>query len=586
MQTPSQTIWDTRIQCVCGIVAAEGETGPEIYFSANFAQPTFDPPRLAINPNRIYPIEPAIRKAGRFSVAVLPAGALETAIALSRMHRRQPGKASVLGLSMGSEHGMPFFRDALQIVFCEVESIHDTGDHTLIVGSILEIRSDPRFAGRRPLLYPDVLAAGPAPARFLRRAMTRLGVLDGLKRLRTRRRPAPPADLAAATFEQGGQTTEEIAEYDRYGLLDRSRALHPPVAPAMVRRQIGICVVGTNWGSFHARLVREANPAARLFICGRDEAKTARLARAVKADGWFIGIERAVEDGRVQALSLAMPHHLHREAACLAMSAKKHVLVEKPIATTLEDADAMIACAARHGVSLMVAEDMHFRPGVAAAVKRIERGEIGQPLYLLAHAGGIRRPRGWAARKELMGGGVLMDIGVHYVRGLRLLMGEPDRVMATRAMQMYTKMSGEDSVQAIFSNRAGWQAHMLLTWASNRGNIPDIVVAGEKGTIHLWAGMPYIDVYPAAPLPLTRLLSYVRPYSLQERLMHPNLQRVRVKLPRVSGYVAEYREFFAAIAEGRQPDSTARDGRRDVEIVLRGYEALASGEWTEIPEQL
>jgi UDP-N-acetylglucosamine 3-dehydrogenase len=585
MRLPSQTIWDTRIQCVCGIIAAEGEAGPEIYFSANFAQATLEPPRLIVNPNRIYPIEPAIRKTGRFSVAVLPASALKTAIAVSRIDRRQPGKASVLGLAMGSAHEMPFFRDGLEIVFCEVESINDTGDHTLIVGRVLEVRSDPRFAGRKPLLYQDVLAAGPAVARLLRRLMTRTGVIDRLKRMRARRRPAPPANLAAETYEQGGQTAAEIAEYDRYGLLDRSRKLHPPVLPAIVRRQIGICVVGTNWGSFHARLVRQANPSARLFICGRDEAKTARLGRAVKADGIFTGIERAVDDDRVQALSLAMPHHLHRDAACLAMSAKKHVLVEKPIATTLEDADAMIVCAGREGVMLMVAEDMHFRPGVAAAVCRIERGEIGQPLYLLAHAGGIRRPRGWAAQRELIGGGVLMDIGVHFVRGLRLLMGEPDRVMATRAMQLNTKMSGEDSVQAIFSNRAGWQAHMLLTWASNRGNIPDIVVAGEKGTIHLWAGMPYIDVYPAAPLPLTRLISYVRPYSLQARLMHPNLQRMRVGIPGVSGYVAEYREFFAAIAEGRQPVSTARDGRRDVEIVLRGYEALASGEWTEIPDQ-
>ena len=72
MRLPSQTIWDTRIQCVCGIIAAEGEAGPEIYFSANFAQATLEPPRLIINPNRIYPIEPAIRRAGRFSVAVLP----------------------------------------------------------------------------------------------------------------------------------------------------------------------------------------------------------------------------------------------------------------------------------------------------------------------------------------------------------------------------------------------------------------------------------------------------------------------------------------------------------------------------------
>ncbi len=379
-------------------------------------------------------------------MAVLPASAIQLARDVSELHRRQPAKAAVLDLSLGCEHGIPYFRDALQIVFCEVESVQDTGDHTVIVGRVIEARvADQRFAGQKPLLYADVLATGLPAMRFLRRMITRTGLLDRLRSFLARRRPPRAANLAATTYAQGGQTAAEIAQYDSYGLLDHSRVLHPPTVPAIVRRRIGICVVGTNWGSFHARLVRQANPDAQLFVCGREEVKTARLAHSVKADGYFVGLERAAEDSRVQAISLAIPHHLHREGACIAMNSKKHVLVEKPIATTLEDADAMIACAKRQGVLLMVAEDMHFRPGVAAAVSRIERGDLGQPLYMLAHAGGMRRPTGWAAQKELMGGGVMMDIGVHYVRGLRLLMGEPDRVMATRAMQLNTKMSGEDS---------------------------------------------------------------------------------------------------------------------------------------------
>jgi predicted dehydrogenase len=168
------------------------------------------------------------------------------------------------------------------------------------------------------------------------------------------------------------------------------------------------------------------------------------------------------------------------------------VLVEKPIATNLVDADAMIAAAGKAGTILMVAEDMHFRPSVREAVACISRGEVGEPLYLLVHAGGIRRPQGWAADKIRMGGGVLIDIGVHYIRGLRLLMGEPDRVLASRSMQINTKMLGEDSVHLIFSSRFGWEAAMLLTWSSPRGNLPDMVLAGDEGTLHLWPGKRYL----------------------------------------------------------------------------------------------
>ncbi len=166
-------------------------------------------------------------------------------------------------------------------------------------------------------------------------------------------------------------------------------------------------------------------------------------------------------DPRVAALSLALPHHLHRQAAEIALSHGKHVLVEKPIATTLADADAMIAAAKKAGKILMVAEDMHFRPSVAFVARRIELGDIGEPLHMVVRCGAVRHPEGWAADREKLGGGVFMDIGVHFVRAIRLLMGEPDSVFATRPMQVNTRMTGEDSLNVLFESRYGWQAHIL-----------------------------------------------------------------------------------------------------------------------------
>jgi predicted dehydrogenase len=260
-------------------------------------------------------------------------------------------------------------------------------------------------------------------------------------------------------------------------------------------------------------------------------------------------------------------------------AAGKHALVEKPIATSLSDADAMILAAKRAGTILMVAEDMHFRPAIRESFRRIVEGDVGEPLYFLAHVAGIRRPRGWASETARMGGGVLIDMGVHYVRALRLLMGEPDTVFASRAMQIDTKTAGEDSVQVIFSSKAGWEAHMLFSWASLRGHLPDIVISGEKGTLHLWPGKSYVDLYPVDPPFVPRMLSLVRPYWLQEKLMRPQFGRIRISLPEKegSGYPGEFREFLAAVAEEREPASPPEDGRRDLEIVLGCYDALAQG---------
>jgi predicted dehydrogenase len=165
-------------------------------------------------------------------------------------------------------------------------------------------------------------------------------------------------------------------------------------------------------------------------------------------------------------------------------------------------------------------------------------------------------------------------------------MGEPDRVFATKAMQIDTKISGDDSVQVLCSSNAGWQAHMLFSWITLRGALPDIVVGGETGTFHLWPGTSYLDYYPANPTLVTGLLSYVRPYWLQEKLMRPRFSRVRSYLPdrEPSGYLGEMREFLAAISEERELASPAEDARRDLEIVLRCYDALESDRWVTVPQ--
>jgi predicted dehydrogenase len=178
-----------------------------------------------------------------------------------------------------------------------------------------------------------------------------------------------------------------------------------------------------------------------------------------------------------------------------------------------------------------------------------------------------------------------MDIGVHYVRALRLLMGEPTSVIASRAMQIDTHSGVEDSTQAMFSSAVGWEAHMLLSWASTRGHTPDLIVVGTRGTLHLWAGAPHLDYYPVAPRPLPALLSYVRPEWLQRALRRPNQQRVRVKLPGAegTGHADAFREFLAAVSEQRPPASPPEDARRDLEIVLRAYAALHTGQRAVIP---
>lgn len=594
MLRPARTIWDTKIQCVCGVITASDGDRVEVFLSGNFGQASISPARVVINPNRLYPIEPVIKRTRRFAISVLAASQRDVAIRLVNVRRRALDKARIVGVTVSTDprFGIPYLPDCLQAVFCEVEQVIDTGDHTLMVCAVVGRIADPLHAGERPLLYQEVSGSPvkhPRLARAARALVTATGAKDLVLNVLARRRRAREPDLPRETYREGGQTDAEVKEILEHGIHDRGRAIFPPGRPpAALRRRVGVCVVGVGaWGSYHCQLLKRASEQVDLYVCGRDGDRVARVGHAVGATDGIIGLERAVEDPRVQALSFVLPHDLHRYAVERAAAAGKHALVEKPIATTLADADAMIATAARAQTILMVAEDMHFRPALREAVLAIERGAIGEPLYALARAGGLMRPEGWKADKTRMGGGVLMDIGVHYVRALRLLMGEPDKVFASRAMQVNTKMSGEDSVQVLLASRYGWQAHMLLSWSSPRGHGPDLAIMGERGTIHLWPGASYIDHYPAAPRGLARALPYVRPSWLAERLAFPRLYRVRqqVRDEDPTGYLAEVREFLAAIVEERSPASGAVDARRDLEIVLRGYEALRLDAWVAVEPQ-
>lgn len=587
MRVPARTIWDTKIQCLCSIITARDGQRVEMWMCGNFAHAGLNPPTVVINPNVLYPIEQSIRKDGRFAINIFSSRDRDALLRIIRVRRRTPFKERVLGMRVDSnENGTPYLPDCQRVLFCELIQQLDTGDHTVMIARVLSTYENPAQKGLRPILYPEVSgfpSRFPRMQKIARVLVTRSGMADFLRRLLHRRRLQQPVDLVSTTYETGGQTEREIRQILAFGALDEGRVLSPPEPPpAILSKRIAVCVVGTGqWGSFHCQLFRQASPKVDLYVCGRDQQRLAHLARAVGAKDCIIGLERAVEDNRLQAFSLALPHHIHASAAQLALGHGKHVLVEKPIANTLQEARSMIDSARRSGLVFMVAEDVHFRPAVREAALAIDRGDIGEPLYFKAHAGGVLRPRGWKADANLMGGGVLMDLGVHYVRALRMIMGEPDGVLATRGMQIDTKMAGEDSAQVLFRSSYGWQGHLLLNWAGPRGHSPDIIVSGDQGVIHLWPAQSYYDWFPAEPRPIMQLLSYVRPSWLAEKLMRPQFQQVRRSIPGddTQGYISEVREFLAAIAENRPPQSDPVHAMRDLEIVLNGYAAMQQGEW-------
>src|SRR5512132_3830338 len=162
---------------------------------------------------------------------------------------------------------------------------------------------------------------------------------------------------------------------------------------------LGLALVGCGrFATFHARAARRLGGAVRIAFASRDPGRAEAYRRRFGGFAAFGSYEAAAADPRVDALIVCTPHHLHEAHARLAAEHGKAVLLEKPIARTLPEADAILGAARSAGVVLMVAENAHFVPAFAATRAYVRAGAIGELRQIVVSARGYRRPAGWRTR--------------------------------------------------------------------------------------------------------------------------------------------------------------------------------------------
>ncbi len=144
----------------------------------------------------------------------------------------------------------------------------------------------------------------------------------------------------------------------------------------------GFALIGAGiFGERHAQAYSRHPAVDFISVCDINAARAAEIAQRYGAGKSCADYKEVLVDPAVVAVSIATPDHLHRDVAVAAAQAGKHILVEKPLATTLEDAQAIVAAAKQSGVKLVV--DFHNRvnPPMVSARDAIRRGDIGKPSY-------------------------------------------------------------------------------------------------------------------------------------------------------------------------------------------------------------
>ena len=266
----------------------------------------------------------------------------------------------------------------------------------------------------------------------------------------------------------------------------------------------------------------------------------------------------------VDVLDICSPTHLHHEMALKAASAGKHIVCEKPLARTTEQAQEILTACRKAGVQLLVAHVVRFFPEYALAHSAVVEGQIGKPAVIRLHRGSYRpkKPAGNWFLNEEKSGGILMDLMIHDYDYARWVAGEVESVSARRVTELYPD-APVDYGLVILSHRSGALSHIAGAWAYPPPTFrTHLEIAGDRGLIEF-------DSDGTAPIQNLILKS-------------GGSDAPDVALPSSpvseSPYTTQIKEFYSALVEGKSPRVSATDGLVAVQIAEAALQSAHTGQ--------
>jgi UDP-N-acetyl-2-amino-2-deoxyglucuronate dehydrogenase len=258
--------------------------------------------------------------------------------------------------------------------------------------------------------------------------------------------------------------------------------------------KIRAAVIGLGIGRVHAEAYHALDEAELVAVCDLDDSRLRPVAERYECRA-YNKVDDLLADAEVDLVSVATPHPSHADLAIRAMRAGKHVIVEKPMAVSVAQADEMIAVSQETGRMLAPVFQFRFLPPVLNMKRAIDDGKIGTPILGSCHVQTYRDKAyydqdKWRGHWDTEGGGVLINQAIHGLDMLVWLMGEPVEVIGRWANLTHPYIEVEDNAAVIIRFRGDalgvLTATTSITWGQMR-----LAVHGSKG--HSVGG----DIWPS-----------------------------------------------------------------------------------------
>jgi len=334
-------------------------------------------------------------------------------------------------------------------------------------------------------------------------------------------------------------------------------------------------------GSIHAAALRALPEADFVAACDASPDRAAAFASRYGARP-FADVGTLLRDGGVEAVVIGTPHPLHAEPAVRAAAAGVHVLVEKPMAATLADCDAMLAAARKAGVLLGVVSQRRWYEPVVRMKAAIDAGKIGRPALGVFQMYSWRDPAyytsdPWRGRWDTEGGGVLVNQSPHQLDILLWLMGPAAEVGGYWANLNHPAVEVDDTAVATIRFRNGGLGAVVTSVSQRPGIFTKVHVHGTNGAsvgVETDRGATFIaGVSAIAEPPLTDLWTVPGEERLLAEFQAADRAAFTERDATVHYHALQIRDFLRAIRENRPPLVTGDDGRAVVELFTAIYQS-------------
>jgi predicted dehydrogenase len=303
----------------------------------------------------------------------------------------------------------------------------------------------------------------------------------------------------------------------------------------------------------------------------------AKLAAQYGIPRVFTDYREMLKEPDIEMVTITAPNSLHCQMTLDIAAAGKHVVCEKPLCMTLEEADEMIAGCKKNGVLLMYAEELIYTPKYLKVKEMADQGAFGK-VYLVKQSEKHFGPHSdWFWDVEKSGGGALMDLGCHGIAFCYWFLGRPAIKSVYAQMGTYVhgaKTKAEDDVTCIVEFANGAVGIVEDSWAKRGGMDDKIEVYGEGGVsyanLHMGNAMPTYSEYGFK-------------YAVE-------------KAPKTDGWTwpvfdehwnyglpQEMRNFARAVRGKEEPLATGEDGRLVLEVLYAAYASAGLGRKIEFP---